>query len=147
MCLNLFAAKQEADPSGCKCPFGFHGDGHKCEDVDECKEGLACQCDDCSCKNTWGGYDCKCKGNQLYIMEHDTCIERHSSKVGRVLIFSILAIAAGAGVAGYVYKYRLRSYMDSEIMAIMSQYMPLDNNHQNQVVVHHETEPLRQSSV
>ncbi|XP_016484907.1 vacuolar-sorting receptor 6 [Nicotiana tabacum] len=145
---ETFSACSEADPSGCKCPFGFQGDGHKCEDVNECKDGLACQCDGCSCKNTWGGYDCKCKGNQLYIMEHDTCIERHSSKVGRVLIFSILAIAVGTGVAGYIfYKYRLRSYMDSEIMAIMSQYMPLDNNHQNQVVVHHETEPLRQSSV
>lgn len=36
--------------------------------------------------------------------------------------------------------------MDSEIMAIMSQYMPLDNHNQNQVV-HHEAEPLQQSSV
>ncbi|KAJ8545023.1 hypothetical protein K7X08_017606 [Anisodus acutangulus] len=143
---ETFSACSEGDLSGCKCPFGFKGDGHKCEDVDECKEGVVCQCDGCSCKNTWGGYDCKCKGNQLYIMEHDTCIERHSSKVGRVLMFSFLVIAVGAGVAGYIfYKYRLRSYMDSEIMAIMSQYMPLDNNHQNQVV--HETEPLRQSSV
>ncbi|CAN4083664.1 unnamed protein product [Withania somnifera] len=143
---ETFSACSEGDLSGCKCPFGFKGDGHKCEDVDECKEGVVCQCDGCSCKNTWGGYDCNCKGNQLYIMEHDTCIERHSSKIGRVLVFSFLGIAVGAGVAGYIfYKYRLRSYMDSEIMAIMSQYMPLDNNHQNQVV-HHETEPLRQSS-
>ncbi|XP_059285189.1 vacuolar-sorting receptor 6-like [Lycium ferocissimum] len=146
---ETFSACSEGDLSGCKCPFGFKGDGHKCEDVDECKEGIVCQCDGCSCKNTWGGYNCKCKGNQLYIMEHDTCIERHSSKIGRVLMFSFLAIAVGAGVAGYIfYKYRLRSYMDSEIMAIMSQYMPLDNNHQNDQVVHHEAEvPLRQSSV
>ncbi|XP_060191266.1 vacuolar-sorting receptor 6-like [Lycium barbarum] len=146
---ETFSACSEGDLSGCKCPFGFKGDGHKCEDVDECKEGIVCQCDGCSCKNTWGGYDCKCTGNQLYIMEHDTCIERHSSKIGRVLMFSVLAIAVGAGVAGYIfYKYRLRSYMDSEIMAIMSQYMPLDNNHQNDQVVHHEAEvPLRQSSV
>lgn len=35
--------------------------------------------------------------------------------------------------------------MDSEIMAIMSQYMPLDNNQQNQVV-HHESEPLQHGS-
>ncbi|KAL2253865.1 UNVERIFIED_CONTAM: Vacuolar-sorting receptor 1 [Sesamum indicum] len=33
-----------------------------------------------------------------------------------------------AGVAGYaIYKYRIRRYMDSEIRAIMAQYMPLDN--------------------
>lgn len=143
---ETYSACSEGDISGCKCPVGFKGDGHKCEDIDECKEGIVCQCDGCSCKDTWGGYECKCKGNQLYIMEHDTCIERHSSRIGRVLMFSFLAIAVGAGLAGYVfYKYRLRSYMDSEIMAIMSQYMPLDN-HQNQVV-HHEAEPLRQSSV
>ncbi|XP_015067102.1 vacuolar-sorting receptor 6 [Solanum pennellii] len=144
---QTYSACSEGELSGCKCPYGFKGDGHKCEDVDECKEGLVCQCDGCSCKDTWGGFECKCKGNQLYIMEHDTCIERHSSKIGRVLMFSFLAIAVGAGLAGYTfYKYRLRSYMDSEIMAIMSQYMPLDNHNQNQVV-HHETEPLRQSSV
>nr|GMC64462.1 vacuolar-sorting receptor 6-like [Ipomoea batatas]GME07841.1 vacuolar-sorting receptor 6-like [Ipomoea batatas] len=79
-------------------------------------------------------------------MEHDTCIERHSSKLGRFLTFTVIAVALGAGIAGYIfYKYRLRSYMDTEIMAIMSQYMPLDNNHQNQVV-QHETEPLRDAS-
>lgn len=40
----------------------------------------------------------------------------------------------------------LQSYMDSEIMAIMSQYMPLDNHHHNQVQTA-EAEPLRQTSV
>ena len=60
--------------------------------------------------------------------DQDTCIERSGTKFGLFLIFVILAVVAGAGAAGYVfYKYRLRSYMDSEIMAIMSQYMPLDN--------------------
>lgn len=43
-------------------------------DVDECKERSVCQCDGCSCKDTWGGYDCKCKGNLLYIKEQDVCI-------------------------------------------------------------------------
>ncbi|KDO77205.1 hypothetical protein CISIN_1g0067881mg, partial [Citrus sinensis] len=36
------------------------------------------------------------------------------------------------------------SYMDSEIMAIMSQYMPLDNNHNNDVP--NEAQPLRHGS-
>lgn len=40
----------------------------------------------------------------------------------------------------------LQSYMDSEIMAIMSQYMPLDNQHNNRVQTA-EAEPLRQGSV
>lgn len=39
----------------------------------------------------------------------------------------------------------LQSYMDSEIMAIMSQYMPLDNNHHN-AEVHSEAQPFRHES-
>ncbi|GKV24550.1 hypothetical protein SLEP1_g34149 [Rubroshorea leprosula] len=38
---------------GCQCPQGFCGDGHKCE-------GLI--------------YECKCKGDHLYIKEQDVCI-------------------------------------------------------------------------
>ncbi|KAF8411303.1 hypothetical protein HHK36_003850 [Tetracentron sinense] len=136
----------ESALTGCHCPRGFHGDGHKCEDINECKEHLACQCDGCTCRNTWGGYDCKCKRDHLYIMEQDTCIGKaahfseNTSKFGWFLTFLVLAGVVGAGIAGYIfYKYRFRSYMDSEIMAIMSQYMPLDNEH-------NEVQPLRQGS-
>ncbi|XP_064993853.1 vacuolar-sorting receptor 6-like [Musa acuminata AAA Group] len=135
-----FSACPDSDLTGCRCPYGFHGDGYKCEDVDECKEKLACNCPECSCKNTWGGYDCKCKGNLLYIKSEDTCIAKSASKFGWLMTLFILACVVGAGTAAYVfYKYRLRSYMDSEIMAIMSQYMPLDN-HKN------ETRPLREDT-
>ncbi|XP_057429809.1 vacuolar-sorting receptor 6-like [Lotus japonicus] len=141
-----FSACSESVVNGCKCPVGFRGDGiNKCEDVDECKEKSACQCDGCSCKNTWGGYDCKCKGDLLYIKDQDTCIERSGSKSGRFLAFVVIAVVVVAGLAGYIfYKYRLRTYMDSEIMAIMSQYMPLD---QQNNVVHAEAQPLRQGEV
>ncbi|GMI73327.1 VACUOLAR SORTING RECEPTOR 6, binding protein of 80 kDa 3;3, VACUOLAR SORTING RECEPTOR 3;3 [Hibiscus trionum] len=140
-----FSACPENQLRGCQCPQGFRGDGHKCEDINECKEGSVCRCDGCSCKNTWGAYECKCKGDLLYMREQDTCIERNGSRFGWFITFLVLGAVTGAGVAGYIfYKYRLRSYMDSEIMAIMSQYMPLDNQHSNEVPS--EAQPLRQSS-
>ncbi|KAK1557570.1 hypothetical protein Q3G72_027233 [Acer saccharum] len=51
--------------------------------INECKERTACQCDGCSCKNSWGGFECKCKADRLYIKEHDACIVllQHSWKV------------------------------------------------------------------
>lgn len=45
-------------------------------DINECKEKVACQCSECSCKNTWGSYVCSCKGDLLYIRDHDTCISK-----------------------------------------------------------------------
>ncbi|CAO2824196.1 unnamed protein product [Amaranthus hypochondriacus] len=142
---KTFSACSLSELSGCTCPKGFKGDGYQCDDIDECKEKSACQCPECSCKNTWGGFDCKCGGSRLYMNEQDTCIERSSSKMGWFSSLLVLgAVLVGLGSAGYVfYKYRLRSYMDSEIMAIMSQYMPLDSQNARNVEVHNsEVEPL-----
>ncbi|KAM3407961.1 hypothetical protein ACQJBY_001337 [Aegilops geniculata] len=128
---KTFSACQESGDQNCKCPAGFRGDGvKKCHDIDECKERKACQCPECSCRDTWGGYDCTCSGNLLYIKEHDTCISKTTvqAKAAWAAVWGILValviVAAGSYV---VYKYRLRSYMDSEIRAIMAQYMPLDS--------------------
>ncbi|OMO77677.1 hypothetical protein COLO4_25044 [Corchorus olitorius] len=72
--------------------------------------------------------------------------ERNESLFGWFLTFLVLAALAAAGLYGYIfYRYKLQSYMDSEVMAIMSDYMPLDN-HQNNIEVRSEAQPLRQSS-
>ncbi|KAL9239237.1 hypothetical protein vseg_013577 [Gypsophila vaccaria] len=141
---KTFSACSVSEQLGCKCPEGFRGDGHTCEDIDECMEETACQCPNCSCKNSWGGFDCKCSGSRLYIKDQDTCIETSNSKYGWIIFLSVLGVVATAGLGGYVfYKYRLRSYMDSEIMAIMSQYMPIDNQAARNG---EDAEPLRQGS-
>ncbi|XP_050234981.1 vacuolar-sorting receptor 1-like [Mercurialis annua] len=135
---KAFSACVEEHSQGCKCPQGFKGDGvNSCEDVDECREKSACQCPDCKCKNTWGGYDCSCGSGLLYIQEHDTCISKAANtETGWSFVWIIILAFAAAGVAGFAtYKYRIRRYMDSEIRAIMAQYMPLDN--QGEIPVHH----------
>ncbi|KAL9275681.1 Vacuolar-sorting receptor 2-like protein [Drosera capensis] len=125
-----FSACMDDHTKGCTCPPGFRGDGlHNCEDIDECKEKLACQCSGCKCTNTWGGYQCGCSDGLLYMQEPDTCINMGgSAKVGWGFIWVIILGFGAAGMGAYaVYKYRIRRYMDSEIRAIMAQYMPLDN--------------------
>lgn len=107
-------------------------------DIDECKEKKACQCPECSCKNTWGSYDCSCSGNLLYIRDHDTCISgfitpfiyfSYSSFEHWFIFFVglsigktasegrsawaafwiiILGLGIAAGGAYLVYKYRIR---------------------------------------
>lgn len=56
-------------------------------DIDECKEGIACRCDGCTCKDTWGGFECGCHGDKLYIMEHDMCIGKNTGWNGWIYIF------------------------------------------------------------
>ncbi|KAL8540451.1 hypothetical protein ACS0TY_001887 [Phlomoides rotata] len=135
-----FSACVDNEDGKCTCPTGFKGDGAKsCEDIDECNEKKACQCPECSCKNTWGSYECTCSGDLLYIRDHDTCISKRASEAKSAWT-AVWIIFIGLGIAGcgayLVYRYRLRAYMDSEIRAIMAQYMPLDSqsevpNHSN----------------
>nr|GMD05160.1 vacuolar-sorting receptor 3-like [Ipomoea batatas] len=127
---HTYSACVPTEEGKCTCPPGFKGDGKSCEDIDECKDKTACQCPECSCKNTWGSYDCTCSNDLLYIRDHDTCISKMATEVKSAwaaVWVILIGLGVVAGGAYLVYKYRLRSYMDTEIRAIMAQYMPLDN--------------------
>ncbi|KAI5057605.1 hypothetical protein GOP47_0027620 [Adiantum capillus-veneris] len=126
---RTFSACQSSHLKGCECPEGFRGDGRNhCEDIDECAEKAACQCPECKCKDKWGGYECSCKGKLLYMKEQDTCIGKGAAGFTWLMAFlagwAIFAVAAAVGY--FIYRKRLRSYMDGEIRAIMAQYMPLE---------------------
>jgi len=120
-------------PYNCTCPEGFKGDGTKagngCFNVDECLS--KCQGEGMTCKDTVGSYECTCAYG-TYDKAQDVCSVGRTSGggVGAVtltfIVILTIGVVAGAGYA--LYKYRLRSYMDSEIRAIMSQYMPLDKD-------------------
>ncbi|KAE9591936.1 putative EGF-like calcium-binding domain, PA domain, complement Clr-like EGF [Lupinus albus] len=131
---KAYSACIDAHTKGCTCPPGFRGDGvNSCEDIDECKEKRACQCPECRCRNTWGSYECICSSGLIYMQENDMCIGKYSGSVSSGSFIWMLILMLGvAGAGGYaIYKYRIQRYMDSEIRAIMAQYMPLDNNPQN----------------
>ncbi|XP_057435410.1 vacuolar-sorting receptor 1-like isoform X2 [Lotus japonicus] len=137
---RVYSACHDDYIKGCECPTGFRGDGvRSCEDIDECNEKLVCQCPECKCKNTWGSYECKCGSGLFYSRENDLCIGKYTAYTASVSIWMIILVVVVAASGGYAfYKYRIQRYMDSEIRAIMAQYMPLDNQPQNPSQVHYD---------
>jgi len=118
-------------PYNCTCPSGYAGDGLKagagCKNVNECE--TRCRGEDMQCEDTEGSFVCKCSEG-VYDAVLDTCIEGRSGGAGISAVtvtLIVVGLVAAFAIGGYaLYKYRLRSYMDAEIRAIMSQYMPLD---------------------
>lgn len=114
----------------CACPDGFEGDGLHCADVDECARG-ECAGERMRCTNTFGSFECACEGEGRVLVADENggrrCIaERAEASVGLLVLAVVASCAILAGGGFLVYRWRLRSYMDAEIRAIMSQYMPLE---------------------
>ncbi|XP_027350041.1 vacuolar-sorting receptor 1-like isoform X1 [Abrus precatorius] len=138
---RVYSACIDDQKKGCTCPPGFRGDGvQSCEDIDECQEKLACRCPDCKCKNTWGSYECKCSRGMIYSQDNDVCFGAgagsYTSSVNIWMVILVVVVAVSGGYA--FYKYRIQRYMDSEIRAIMAQYMPLDNQPEVSNQVRHD---------
>ncbi|TVU47150.1 hypothetical protein EJB05_06737 [Eragrostis curvula] len=149
---NVTACKDTFRGRVCECPIvkgvKFVGDGYtNCE-----ASGIGrCEINNGGCwKETQKGKTisaclneesegCKCpagfKGDGIKSCEGK---EATTAAVGWSFLWVIFFGLVFAGVGAYaVYKYRLRSYMDSEIRAIMAQYMPLDNQEGANLNQHH----------
>lgn len=61
----------------CTCVTGYRGDGFKCSEVNECREGLDNCHIDARCKNTEGSFECICEdgfyGNGVNCTDSDEC--------------------------------------------------------------------------
>eukprot|EP00270_Netrium_digitus_P006016 TRINITY_DN1813_c0_g1_i3.p1 TRINITY_DN1813_c0_g1~~TRINITY_DN1813_c0_g1_i3.p1 ORF type:complete len:606 (+),score=130.28 TRINITY_DN1813_c0_g1_i3:60-1820(+) len=148
---HFTACQDHLAGTGCSCPAGFRGNGHTCEDVDECAEGLRCQCSGCSCKNTIGSFQCSCTDPKaVFIGESEICISRvgsggaSASPMGWMFVLVLgVCLVILSTIAVAVYRFRLRSYMDAEIRDIMAQYMPLEDQQQQTDSIHtHSVTPL-----
>ena len=140
-CVDGIDAKKEAGIKGldpaevpdhtCVCPKGFTGDGKACDDVDECKNGH-CKGDQMTCSNTFGGHECGCEDGFAPTLSASSpdgmkCVAVHGGGgAGSVVMAVVLSCLIVGGIAYGLYRWRLRSYMDQEIKAIMAQYMPLE---------------------
>jgi len=140
-CVDGIDAKKEAGIKGldpaevpdhtCVCPKGFTGDGKACDDVDECKNGH-CKGDQMTCSNTFGGHECGCEDGFAPTLSASSpdgmkCVAVHGGGgAGSVVMAVLLSCLIVGGIAYGLYRWRLRSYMDQEIKAIMAQYMPLE---------------------
>ncbi|XP_023698906.2 nidogen-2 isoform X2 [Paramormyrops kingsleyae] len=59
----------------CRCPLGYHGDGHSCHDLDECKEGLSDCGDHSVCVNAPGGHHCQCHSGFEFRFDKQACVD------------------------------------------------------------------------
>ncbi|KAG6510231.1 hypothetical protein ZIOFF_028240 [Zingiber officinale] len=134
-CLN------DGEARVCECPVfngvQFKGDGYNnCEAIGPGK----CRLNNGGC---WHGTrDGKtfsaCQGKDFFMPQKTIagqcennawqCKRASDTKATWAAVWVLLIVLAVVALGAYaIYKYRLRSYMDSEIRAIMAQYMPLDN--------------------
>ena len=141
-CVDVDRVGSAPPTSRCECPRGYEGDGVSC--VDSCDSGaVECKCKHCEC---YAGpitmerpSKCGCKKGYLRAEgvaagEEGSCVSAGGASGGADMGTLVLIVCVSVGLAGAMgfgfYKMRLRREMDGEIRSIMSQYMPLENQQQ-----------------
>ncbi|XP_051915070.1 nidogen-2 isoform X32 [Hippocampus zosterae] len=59
----------------CRCGTGYSGDGHNCQDIDECAEGLATCGAHSQCVNLPGSHRCRCQAGYEFGFDGRTCVD------------------------------------------------------------------------
>lgn len=117
----------------CGCDTGYRlVGGSSCIFVNECEVNNG-GCDH-RCIAFLGGHKCECDETSELDPSDDTkhrCRAKQghaaTASVGVVFLIMLLGSAFLGCVAYAAYKYRLKAYMDHEVRAIMSEYMPLED--------------------
>ncbi|XP_019716217.1 uncharacterized protein nid2a isoform X19 [Hippocampus comes] len=59
----------------CRCGTGYSGDGHNCQDIDECAEGLSTCGAHSQCINLPGSHRCRCQAGYEFGFDGRTCVD------------------------------------------------------------------------
>uniref|UniRef100_A0A8C7YWT9 Nidogen 1b n=1 Tax=Oryzias sinensis TaxID=183150 RepID=A0A8C7YWT9_9TELE len=73
--INAVCRAGEGSQFSCECTAGFSGDGHLCDDIDECQYTSRLCGPNAVCFNQPGSFRCECSPGFVFAADRKTCIE------------------------------------------------------------------------
>ncbi|XP_020560434.1 nidogen-1 isoform X2 [Oryzias latipes] len=73
--INAVCRAAEGSQFSCECTAGFSGDGHLCDDIDECQYTSRLCGPNAVCFNQPGSFRCECSPGFVFAADRKTCIE------------------------------------------------------------------------